>query len=138
MKVPESSLVEVVTEASSRMSDPSYANGQVERVMRAQPAIAQYVVAHQKELAVDGVVTVLFHTCLILDSVVKATGRRPTRVSYNDLDAAAQMVGNVEHLAKDEPALASYIASNVGTEEGATGVVAQTLLAQVAKALLIA
>jgi len=135
MLVTESSIVEVVTEASARMGDASYVSGEVDRLVLTQPALAQYVMAHQKELAVDGVVTVLFHVALIIETIRRATGRTPGRVGYPALDAAARFAPDLEALATVEGDLASFIASNVELD-GARNQLAQKLLAHVARALV--
>lgn len=135
MVVTESSIVPVITEASARMSDASYISGEVDRLVLTQPAVAQYVMAHQKELAVDGVVTVLFQVALIIEAIRRATGRTPARIGYPALDAAARAAPNLEALSVVEADLASFIASNVELDGGRSAL-AQGLLAHVAKALV--
>lgn len=135
MKVPETSILQVIAEASPRMSEPKYITGRVERLMRAQPAICQYVMSFQKELSEEGVVSVLFYGSLIEQAVRLASGCSPARVSYRHLDIAACSVPQIEDLAAIEPDLASFIASNV--ELGATGTpIAHRVLAHVTKALV--
>jgi hypothetical protein len=134
MVVFESSLVPVITEASARIGDASYVSGEVDRIVLTQPAVAQYVIAHQKELAVDGVVTVLFHVALIVEAIRRATGRTPGRIGYPALDAAARAVPDLEALALHEADLASFIASNVELDGGRSPI-ARQLLAHVARAL---
>jgi hypothetical protein len=137
MKVTEASIAQVVSEASARMHDPKYITGQVDRLMSAQPAVTQYVVAHQAELTVEGIVTALFHVSLIHESIRRGLGRLPSRVSYADLDRAARSAPTVEALADIEADLASYIVSNVELEgDPRRSAVAQKILTHVAMALV--
>ena len=135
MKVPEASIVQVITEASPHMSEPKYITARVERLMRAQPSICQYLMSFQKELGVEGAVSVLFYASLVEDAVTAAGGRSPARVGYPELDQAARTVPGIEDLARMEPELASFIASNVELDAAGT-VVAQRVLAHVAQALV--
>ncbi len=135
MVVTESSIVPVVSEASARMGDESYVSDEVNRLRMTQPAITQYVLAHEKELSLDGVLTVLFHVVLIVEAIRRATGRTPARIGFPALDAAARSAPTVEALASTEADLASFIASNVELDRG-RGPLAQGLLAHVARALL--
>jgi hypothetical protein len=135
MTVTEASIVPVIARASAMIGDAKYVSGEVDRLAAAQPAIAQYVMAHQKELAVDGVVTVLFQVALIVECIRVATGQPPARVGYAALDAAARVAPTLESLAESEPDLASFIASNVELG-GARNGLALGLLAHAARALL--
>ena len=134
MPVPETSIAEVVTEASAKMHDPKYISSEVDRFIGGQPAISKLVMGRKGTLGVEGVVTVLFHAALLAQGVARATGRTATRVSSSALQRAAKH-GTVEALAASEPNLASYIASNVegdGLEQRLT----RSLLAQIAAALV--
>jgi hypothetical protein len=139
MPVPEACIAEVVSEASSQMHDPSYISGQVDRLIGSQPAISQLVMSRNAQLTVQGVVTVLFHAAVLVESVTRAQKRAPRQLTPADLDRAKRTAGNVEALAADEPHLASYIASNLSEERpGPFLATAQALLAQVARALTAA
>jgi len=137
MMVPEAAIAQVVSEASASMHDAKYITGKVDGLARLQPSITSYVVAHQKELTTDGVVSVLFYAALIHESVRMATGRHPARGSYAALDAAARSAPNAEELARIEPDLASFIISNVELQQGsAQSAVARTVLCHLAAALV--
>jgi hypothetical protein len=136
MKVPEATIVRVITEASPHMSDSKYITARVERLMRAQPSVCQYLMSFQKELGVEGSVSVLFFAALVEDAVTAASGRGPARVGYPDLDLAANTIHNLEELAASEPELASFIASNVDLGSGGSTPTAQRALAHVAQALV--
>lgn len=129
-------MAEVVADASAKMHDPQYISNEVDRFIGAQPAISKLVMAASGQLTVEGVVTVLFHAALLAAGVARDRGKPVREVTAADLSAAGKMMGTVEGLARQEPHLASYIASNV---EEATGAVnagaARELLAQIAGAL---
>jgi len=135
MPVPEACIAEVVSEASSQMHDPTYISGQVDRLIGSQPAISQLVMSCNAQLTVQGVVTVLFHAAVLVESVTRAQQRAPRQLTRADLDRAKRTT-TVEALAAQEPHLASYIASNLSEEQpGAFLSTAQVLLVQVACAL---
>jgi hypothetical protein len=137
MPVSESSIAEVVAEASAKMHDPQYISNEVDRFIGGQPAISQLVMAASAELTVEGVVTVLFHAALLARSVARHTGKTVREVTAEDLQRAAQGATTAEELAAEEPHLASYIASNVEESTGAVNAqAARSLLAQVARALV--
>lgn len=138
MKVPEDIIAHVVSEASTKMTDAQYISGKVDRLRAAQPNIFQYVLAHQAEFTVEGVVTILFYTSLLLESVSRALGRHPAVVDFQDLDHAASKRPTAESLAEIEPNLASFIATNVELEQGPQqSKLAQQVLTHVAGALTI-
>jgi hypothetical protein len=137
MRVPEATIVKVITEASPHMNEPKYITARVERLMRAQPSVCQYLMSFQKELGVEGSVTVLFFAALVEDAVTLASGRSPGRVRYPDLDLAAHAVHNLEELSSSEPELASFIASNVDLGSGGSTPTAQRALAHVAQAMIL-
>lgn len=130
MLVSEACIAEVVEDAGKQMHDPKYITGCVDRLMGDQPAISRYVVAHQRELGMEGVVSVLFHVAIIHESVLRAKGRQPDRLSYAELATAARAIPTAESLVGTEPNIAAYIASNVESP------LARDLLAHVAAAFV--
>jgi hypothetical protein len=130
MIVSEACIAAVVEAAGKQMHDPKYITGCVDRLMGDQPAVSRYVVAHQHEFGVEGIVSVLFHVAIIHESVLCAKGRRPDRLSYAELDTAAHATPTVESLVGAEPNIAAYIASNIESA------MARDLLAHVAAALV--
>jgi hypothetical protein len=117
MRVPETTIAQVVTEASQRMSDPQYVTIQVNRLRSAQPHLTQYVLAYQSELSVEEMISILFQISLIHECIARATGRHPSRVTFQELDIVAPLVPTLDELAKLEPDLASFILSNTSSEE---------------------
>jgi hypothetical protein len=137
MFVTEECIADVVSEASAQLHDPKYITGRVDRLMSAQPAVSQYVVAHQAELTVEGVVSVLFHAALMLEAVQRGKGRQVDRLSYAELDSAARRTPSAEALSKGEANLASYIATNLDLDGGEQrNAVARRILAHIAAALV--
>lgn len=138
MKVTEKIMAKVVEHAANRMSDETYVSGQVDELMRDQPNMTQYVIAHQNDLGVDGVISVLFHTSLMRQAIIEACGRRPTQLSYVDLDAGAKKNPSLEAFADVEPNLASYVATNVELDSKPATETAHKLLAHIGAALVAA
>ncbi len=136
MKIPESAIERVVTEASQHLSEPSYISGQVDSFVKVQPAIMQYVVGHKSDLSVESIVQVLFHASLALHSVEAALKRKVGRVSFGQLDVAATKASSLEVLAETEPDLASFIHSNLDLDRPAENQLAGRLLAHVSRALV--
>ncbi|MBW2734419.1 MAG: hypothetical protein JRH20_18690 [Deltaproteobacteria bacterium] len=137
MKVPEDAITKVVQAASEHMSEPEYISTQVDSLMGVQPSITQYVIAHQADLSVEGVVTTLFHVAMMHLSIIEATGSTPTKVGFPQLDMAATATPTLEDLAKDEPNLASYIATNLDLAGGeSANKVAGKVLTHIAQALV--
>jgi hypothetical protein len=88
------------------------------------------------QLTVEGVVTVLFHAALLAAAVARHGGKPAREVTDGDLRAAGAAVSTVDDLARQEPHLASYIASNVEEATGALNAgAARDLLAQISAAL---
>ena len=136
MKVPEHAIEKVLTEVSAHLREDDYISGEVGRFRSAQPHITQYVIAHQEDLSVEGVVTTLFHAAVLRRSLIEATGRGPSTVDYLALDRAAKAVASLEALAEEEPHLASYAVSNLDLDTPRGNEVAGRVLAHVAKALV--
>ena len=118
MKLTEQALTQVVADASERMAEPQYVTALVDSLRRSQPDITQYVIAHQDELELEGIVTTLCHAALLCRGLQLATGSAPGRVRFAQLDAAARACPDLESLAVAEPNAASYIASNVDLAGG--------------------
>lgn len=135
MKVSEQAVEKVVAEAAAHIAEENYISVQVGRMRSDQPHITQYVIAHQAELTVEGVVTTLFHASIVHRSLCEALGRSPGVVDFAALDRAASAVASLEKLADEEPHLASYVASNIDLATPKANEVASKVLAHVGKAL---
>jgi hypothetical protein len=135
MKVTEIAIEKVVANAAAHIAEDNYISVQVGRMRSDQPHITQYVIAHQAELTVEGVVTTLFHASLLHRGLCEANGRSPGVVDFAALDRAATAVASLEQLAEEEPHMASYVASNIDLPTPKANEVAGKVLAHIGKAL---
>jgi hypothetical protein len=117
MSIPEKVVAAVVTEASVKMSDPKYAQTLVGTWVQTQPDAAKYMSASARDLGgAEGVVNAVFHCALIAQCFLRHHGRSVRRMSFAELDAAAQ--GDREaRLKKAQPAVFDYISVNVEDAE---------------------
>ena len=128
MKLPKATVAAVVTEASTKMSDPNYSAVMVGGFVQRQTPAAQYISAHERELGgAEAVVSVIFHCALIEECFRRAGGRMPRPMSYEDLDGVAGG-DSVKKLDAVQPALAEFIAANI-ENVGARQVIALMALA---------
>lgn len=118
----------VVTEASTKMSDPNYSAVLVGGFVQTQTIVVQFISAHERELGgAEAIVNVIFHCALVLQAFQRAGGRIRA-LGYDDLDAVA----NGEPLARLEKAqlpLHEFICANLENVE------AQKLVAMIALAI---
>ena len=129
MKIDDKTVAAVVTEASTKMSDPNYSALMVGGFVQSQNPAAQFVTAHETELGgADAIVSVIFHAALLAECFRRANGRTIRSMSYEDLDSAAAN-DPLPTLAKRQPALSDFIVSNVEAKT------AQQLLALLALAM---
>jgi hypothetical protein len=113
MPVPEELVAKVVSEVSDRMAQPSYAQVAIGTFAEAHPDVSRYVTAHSEEIGGgEAVIHTVFHAQVIAECLDRHRGRATSPVSFGDLDATA-VADSMGALAKKEPALASYLASNV-------------------------
>ena len=118
MKIKEDLVIEVVKEASARMSsDPNYTAVLVGGFVQEQKPAADYLTVHERELGgPENVVSAIFHCALIGLCFQRTNNRSVRRMSYEDLDHVAQ--GDREQkLGADQPALLQYIQTNIETAE---------------------
>lgn len=113
MRISEATMVEVVQEASSKMSDANYSAVLVGGFVQTQPPAAQYISAHAGELGgPEGVVNTIFHAALIALCFQRANRRTVRRISFDELDHVAK--GDREATLKDQqPAVLEYIHANI-------------------------
>ncbi|HBQ10720.1 MAG: hypothetical protein RLO52_04095 [Sandaracinaceae bacterium] len=112
MSVPEQLVQNVVFEVSQRMSDPTYAQLAIGNFAESHPDAGRYIALQLSRQGGDElVVTALFHAEVIHQCFRRHLGRDVDAVGFPHLDRASQ--GDIEkRCEREEPALASYVASN--------------------------
>jgi hypothetical protein len=127
--VPESVVETVVKSVSARLADPNYAQIAVGTFVEAFPDVSRFVSAHADELGGgEAMIHVVFHAQVLAEAFETHRKRVAKEIGFVDLDRAA--VADLEEgFAAAEPALASYVASNVETP------VVRRLLAHIGLAL---
>jgi len=116
MPVAESIVESVVAETSKRMQDPRYTELAVGSFVQTQVEIARFLSARSGRIGgAQGVLEVAFHAELLCECLRRSHGRTLPEVDLRTLDRASK--GDpVATFSLREPALASYVASNVETE----------------------
>jgi hypothetical protein len=117
MPVPESVVARVVGETSTNMGDPQFAQVAVGHFVQSQPDLASYLSSCGPRIGgAQGVLEVAFHAELLSECLRQAHGREDLpRVPFRLLERAAK--GNaLTDFTDAEPALASYVGSNVERE----------------------
>jgi hypothetical protein len=128
MKLKKEVVAQVVTEASTKMSDPNYSTVMVGGFVQGQVPTAQFIAAHERELGgAEGVVGVIFHAALVGQCYQRGIGRSVRALSFEDLDAVASGDA-LATLEQRQPSLYEFITSNVEKDD------AKKLLALIALA----
>jgi hypothetical protein len=133
---------EVVAEIIDAMSEGAERQDHVASVVgtfiQTQPMIGHYVQAHAKDLGLEGVVLTLLHVAIIAACIERARGRDLRKLTSKQLD----LVTKEKRTLDDEPALASYLESNLDPKDPTLGgkkfALAESLLHTAARALLLA
>jgi hypothetical protein len=113
MRITEATVVDVVKEASGKMTDPNYSAVMVGGFVQTQAPAAQYISAHASELGgPEGVVNTIFHAALIALCFQRANRRSVRGIRFDELDAVSS--GDREATLRDQqPAVLEYIEANV-------------------------
>jgi hypothetical protein len=120
--VTEEVVARVVAEVSAGAEDPRHASALVGAFMQDQPLVGHYVSSHAPQLSLEGVVLTLLHASVMARCVELQAGRDLRPVKPNELDGAARSAARDEAtLAKEEPALMSYLYGNVSDEDPTLG-----------------
>ncbi len=120
MLITSAQVESVVAEVSAGASDPNQLATVVGGLMQRQGAIGHYVQGHSRELSLEGTVMLLLHTAVLVRCVEVASGRDVPRLDFRALDRAAQ-APDVEHIFEAQPALASYVDSNIVADDPTLG-----------------
>jgi hypothetical protein len=116
MPVLESLVASVVQDTSQRMTDPQFAQVAVGHFVQSQPELASYLSGRAARIGgAQGVLEVAFHAELICECLRQQRGKELPRVPLRVLERAAKGDALAEFSAA-QPALASYVASNVESE----------------------
>ena len=113
MLIAQATVLEVVKEASTKMSDANYSAVMVGGFVQTQGPAAQYISAHADELGgPEGVVNTIFHAALIALCFQRGNRRSVRRIRFEELDLVAS--GDREAtLREQQPAVLDYILANV-------------------------
>jgi hypothetical protein len=115
MKIPEALVEKVVADVSKNMKDPNYAQTAVGSFVESQPNASRFVTALAGDLGgTEAVVHVVFHAQVLAECFRRQRGRALAAIDFADLDRA-HTTDLEAQFAKKQPALASYVASNVDT-----------------------
>jgi hypothetical protein len=113
MSISEASVAAVVARVSESMKDPRFAQLAIGSFVQAQPHISQYLSAKAARIGgAQSVVHIVFHAEVLAECWRAQDKSLDQVVEYRQLDLASQ--GDVTaRFAEREPALASYVSSNV-------------------------
>ncbi len=113
MRIEQATVLEVVKEASNKMSDPNYSAVMVGGFVQAQGPAAHYISAHASELGgPEGVVNTIFHAALIALCFQRTNRRSVRSIRFDELDHVA--TGDREEALRiQQPAVLDYIEVNV-------------------------
>jgi hypothetical protein len=113
MRIAQSTVLDLVKEASGKMTDPNYSAVMVGGFVQTQGPAAQYISAHASELGgPEGVVNTIFHAALIALCFQRANRRSVRTIRFDELDHVAS--GDREATLRDQqPAVLDYIDVNV-------------------------
>jgi len=113
MRIEQATVLEVVKEASGKMSDANYSAVMVGGFVQTQGPSAQYISAHATELGgPEGVVNTIFHAALIALCFQRANRRSVRRIRFDELDHVAGG-DRIADLRAQQPAVLDYIEVNV-------------------------
>ena len=116
MPVPESVVEAVVLETSERMKEPHFTQVAVGHFVESQPEMARFLSVKSARIGgAQGVLEAAFHAELLCECLRRSLKRELPTVSLRVLDRASQG-DTVATFSAREPALASYIASNIAQE----------------------
>lgn len=116
MKIKEELVIEVVTEASKKMSDPNYSAVLVGGFVQSQAAAARYLSAAEKDLGgAEAVVNTIFHSALMAECFKRSNNQTIPELSFADLDRVSDLDREKE-LGQRQPSLLEYIKQNIESD----------------------
>src|SRR5262245_42965109 len=113
MRIEQTTVLDVVKEASGKMGDANYSAVMVGGFVQTQGPAAQYISAHATELGgPEGVVNTIFHAAIIALCFQRANRRSVRSIRFDELDHVSG--GDREaNLRDQQPAVLDYIEVNV-------------------------
>jgi hypothetical protein len=116
MAIPEAVVSAVVAHISEQMKDPNFTQLSVGAFVQNQPHVSRFLSAKAAKLGgAEALVQLAFHGQVLVECLERHGKLHVPTVEFSVLDRASQ--GDfVALFPKREPALASYIASNVEDE----------------------
>lgn len=113
LAIDETTVTRVVETVSARMRDPQYAQIAIGTFAQAHPDAGRFLTAHADELGgSEGVVHAVFHAQVLNECFREHLGRSLPALGFAVLDRAAADDPSAR-FARLQPALSSYVASNV-------------------------
>lgn len=114
--IPEPIVEAVVTEVSARMSEPGYAQLAIGSFAQSHPDAGRFITAQVDALGGgEAVMYTVFHAHVLDECFRRHRGRAGRPIGFRDLDLAAKGDPQAK-LSARQPALASYVASNVDSD----------------------
>jgi len=116
VRIKEKTVVEVVQEASTKMSDPNYSAVLVGGFVQEQPAASEYIKSHLDDMGgAEAVVNCIFHAALIALCFQRGNNSSVKAMTFEELDHVADGDRSAK-LKQQQPAVMAYIEENVENE----------------------
>jgi len=113
VRIRKKTVADIVTEVSTKMSDPNYSAVMIGGFVQEQQPTSQYISAHEAELGgTEAVMNAIFHAAVIGVCYQRTHNRSVPKMEFKDLDHVSG--GDTsERLKELQPAVYEYIESNV-------------------------
>jgi hypothetical protein len=113
MAVAESLVEKVVAEVSARMAEPTYAQVAVGSFVQEFPDVSRFLTAQGDELGGgEAVIHAVFHAEIVAECFRRSAKRPLAEIGFRELDLAS-VADPVAELGRVEPAIASFVVSNI-------------------------
>jgi hypothetical protein len=117
MPIAEALVESVVADTSQRMKDPQYVQLALGEFVQSQRHLSQYLSSRAAKLGgAEALVTIVFHSQIICECFRRSLKADVPAVDFATLDRASRD-DPAKRFAEREPALSSYVASNVEEAE---------------------
>jgi hypothetical protein len=113
MSIAEALVASVVAETSERMKDPQYVQLSLGEFVQSQRPLSQYLSSRAPKLGgAEALVTIVFHAQILCECLHRGLKIEVPAVDFPTLDRASRD-DPAKRFAEREPALSSYVVSNV-------------------------